>query len=325
MKIKLKRLRKLKTSVFLIFLIVLGACEQRKVLEVDLQDPSTKLPDQNMAAIDGGGKEIVYRFGFDLRASPQEDAQQYLPFLKYLQKATGEKFELDFTPKGSDVGERLGKGKVHFAAMGAVSYIMAEKDYGAIILARGLNLKSKANYYSKIVVNQQSRISKVGQLKGKRFAFGSVTSTQGHLVPKIMLLKAGLKLKDLKKHFFSGSHKNCADAVITGVADACGMQDTLANYLEQQGKLKILTVSEAIPSSGIAANKNLSAEIIKKVQTALLDFKPATTHKTGLYNWERTEMPLGFQLASKSDYDQLKEWMNLVQFSNFMLNKNRKK
>ena len=31
----------------------------------------------------------VLLFGFDLRATPEEDAKQYLPFLKYLEKATG--------------------------------------------------------------------------------------------------------------------------------------------------------------------------------------------------------------------------------------------
>ena len=37
----------------------------------------------------------------------------------------------------------------------------------------------------------------VEQLRGRRFAFGSVSSTQGHLIPRIVMLEHGIRLADL--------------------------------------------------------------------------------------------------------------------------------
>ena len=70
----------------------------------------------------------TFHFGFDLRSGPLEDARQYLPFLNYLSRATGYDFKLRFTSKSSSIIDDLGTGKVHFAAVGAVSFIKAHEN-----------------------------------------------------------------------------------------------------------------------------------------------------------------------------------------------------
>ena len=253
-------------------------------------------------------KQILY-FGFDLRSSPQEDSRQYQPFLRYLEKTTGYKFELRFTPQNSSIIDELGTGKVHFAALGAVSYIQGHERYGIRSLVRGLNLQGKAKYQSMIVVNPNSSVNTINNLKNKRLAFGNINSTQGHLIPRISLQENGIELSDLKSYKYTGSHQNCADLVLSYKFDACGMQDTMAKEMEKQGLLKVLHTSRYYPSSGIAANQDLPLEMVSKVKMALIAFDPQGVNKSNLYHWSQTEMPNGFISADKKDYLDMTKWL----------------
>lgn len=295
----------------LLVVLLLSACDSGdKATKIDLSDTlEIAAAEVEVAPIASSDTDRIYYFGFDLRGSPSEDARQYLPFLRYLEQATGYDFELKFTPKGQSTGEALGKGQVQFAAIGATSFILAHEQYDVVGLVRGLNPYGKAVYQSMIVVAPDSPIKKVAQLGGKRFAFGSVDSTQGHLIPRILLGEAGLGLDDLGAYEYTGSHRNCANAVISGKYQACGMQDTMARDLAQQGLLRILKESPNFPSSGIAAHAGVPAEVREKVRTALLAFEPEGRHKEVLYHWQKTEMPKGFTTASHEDYDALRHWM----------------
>ncbi len=247
-------------------------------------------------------------FGFDLRSSPQEDAKQYLPFLKYLSEATGYRFELYFISKGESIVDTLGRGKVQFAAVGACTYIQAHAKYGVMPLARGLNAEGKAVYRSVIIVRPRSSIRTINDLRNKRLALGDVTSTQGHLIPRISLAMQGLTLDDLKSYEYTGSHRNCANAVLAGRADACGMQDTMGMELAKEGLVRIIYTSKEYPSSGIAANRNVPPLVLAKVREALFHFDPTGRHAAGLYHWDKTEMPKGFTAASDRDYTELRAW-----------------
>jgi len=250
----------------------------------------------------------TFYFGFDLRGSPQEDAAQYLPFLTYLENATGYHFKLHFTPKNSSTIEELGKNKCQFAAMGANGFLRAQMEYGAKSLVRGLNDQAKAEYQSVLVVRQDSNITTISDIKGKSFAFGSHDSTQGHLIPRIILTENGISLNDLSHYEYTGSHQNCAEAVVSGKFDVCGMQDKLGMGLALQGMVKIVHTSRYFPSSGIVVNQSVPNEVVAKVRQALIDFEPQGKHSKNLYNWHKTEMVKGFVAANDVDYEDLHHW-----------------
>lgn len=267
----------------------------------------------------------VLVFGFDLRASPQEDARQYLPFLKYLSETTGYKFKLHFTPSNSSIVDQLGTNYVQFAAIGAESFVLANTKYNVIPLVRGLNKFGKAEYQSVFVVLPGSEIKNLHDIEGKSLAFGSRRSTQGHLIPRIVLSKSKISLDSFASYTYTGSHQNCANAVISSKSDVCAMQDTMAHDMEKQGLLRILHTSDYYPSSGIAANKSVPLEIVEKVKRALLNFKPNGKDKEGLYNWDRTEMPLGFTQAKVSDYKELRDWSTQLGFNQVVIKTGKNK
>jgi len=298
-----------KSSVIVLLLLSVSCDSENNipVQQVDSNDrlSNIELQQQQPQQLQ---QENTYYFGFDLRASPQEDAAQYLPFLHYLEDATGYHFKLYFTPKKSTAADELGLNKTQFSAMGATSFLFAQSRYGAKSLVRGINHQGKAEYQSVFVVPPGSSIQNIKDIVGKRLAFGSRDSTQGHLIPRIMLMENNISMKHLKSHVYTGSHQNCAETVVSGKADVCGMQDRLAEKLATQGAIKIIHRSRYYPSSGIVVNKSVPAEVLTKVKKALLGFDPQGKNKKGLYHWDNTEMPKGFVSANQQDYKDLRQW-----------------
>ena len=298
-------------ALLLAGIFLTGCLPQGDREEINLDD---RVSDAELSEIVLEADNNVLTFGFDLRASPQEDARQYLPFLHYLEEATGYTIELRFTPKDGQIVDDLGMGVVQFAIIGTGSYLQAHAKYGVIPLVRGLNAQGKAEYRSVIIVAPDSSIQTVEDLRGKSFAFGSITSTQGHLIPRIILRQHGLTLDDLVAYEYTGSHHDCANAVTAGRFDAGGIQDTMGEELAAAGLLRIIYTSQYYPSSGIAANRDVPSDVLAKVQQALLDFDPQGYHAPELYHWDRTEMPNGFIVAKNEDYAELLEWAVKVDF-----------
>ena len=280
----------MKTAMFFMtFIFLMGFSEIRQSQAADDNQP--------------------FLFGFGHRLEIAEEARIYTPFLEYLAEKTGYRFAPRFIQKGESMSELIGKGNVQFIALGSVEYVHANEKYGITPLVRGLNSQNKAAYQAAIITRPDSSIKSVKDIRGKTFAFGSSESTQGHLIPRIMLLKFGIALEDLKNFKYTGSHSKAGQAVFSRQYDAGGLQDTLAKDLEKKGLVRIVAMSDFYPSSGIAANKNVRPEIAEAVKKALLKFEPSGRDKGRLYHWEKTEMPNGFVKVSETDYNSIRDAM----------------
>jgi phosphonate transport system substrate-binding protein len=246
--------------------------------------------------------------GFDRRLEPKEDVKMYVPLLNYLERTTGYRFRLHPTPRDGNVVEDIGRGTIQFAIVGTLSYLQAHRRYGAQPLVRGLNAEGQGVYRAAIITRPTSPIQSLADLRGKTFAFGASNSTQGHLIPRILLEQAGIRLGDLAAYEYTGSHTEVANAVMSGRFDAGGMQDTLAQSLATRGLVRILALSPDYPSSGMVVAPGVDPTLVDAVRRALLDFEPLGKDAAGLYHWERTEMPRGFIGAQDSDYIGLQIW-----------------
>jgi len=267
----------------LISQIIFGlvACDSMENLpNVDLSD---RLSDDEVRQLTPKQHQLnTYTFAFELRNNPLEDIRQYLPLLRYLHNKTGYNFDIQIAADINTLNQSLQNNNIDFLATGGMNFLNLTSQYQIIPLVRGVNIKGQSRYRSVIVVPFNSPIHSIKQLKDKRFAFGHMYSTQGHLIPRMMLLKHGISLEQLGFYKYTESHRNCAEAVISQRFDACGMQDTLAQSLAEQGLLRILATSKNYPSSGIFATPNAPVNVRKKVRQALLDFDPQGKDKTSL-------------------------------------------
>ena len=186
-----------------------------------------------------------------------------------LEKTTGKRFRIKFTEKHEDTIKNLGKGKTHFAAVGVLSYVIAEQKYGIKYLVSGINKEGDPQYNAAIITAPDSSIQDLKDLKGKCFAFGSKMSTQGHLIPRKMLEDAGVTLNDLSQYKYTASHIDAVRSVLNGECDAAGINNTLAKSMSSDGELKIIKVSQPYPSTVIAYNTAIDEEIIEEILSPL--------------------------------------------------------
>lgn len=236
----------------------------------------------------------LLKFGFDHRLSPKDDVRIYLSFLQYLNQQTGYRFSLKFTEKYEETADNLGRGMIHFAALGPVNCVTAKNKYGAGCLATGLNREGKAEYRAVIFARADNPLTSLAELRGKSFAFGDRFSTQGHVIPRKMLEDAGVGLEDLRGYVYTGSHANTVKAVLNGDYEAGAIQDTLADHLNREGRIKIIAASKPYPSSLVCYAKEVSPAALAAVTKALLAMEPQGAHRDLLVDWERTEMANGF-------------------------------
>lgn len=283
----------------------LAACDLSEPLpRIDLTRAASA---NDLASLKPEGDGTLY-VGFDRRLEPKEDVKIYVPLLKYLERTTTYRFKLRPTAKDGNVVDDLGHGTIQFAIVGTLSYLQAHNRFGARPLVRGLNSEERGFYRAAIITRPTSSIKSLADLHGKTFAFGASNSTQGHLIPRILLEQSGIRLGDLATYEYTGSHAEAANAVISGRSDAGGLQDTLAQNLAQRGLVRILALSPDYPSSGIVVAPNVDPVIVDAVRRALLTFEPTAKDAEGLYHWDRTEMPRGFIGAQDSDYADLQTW-----------------
>ncbi|QWK09294.1 MAG: PhnD/SsuA/transferrin family substrate-binding protein [Thermoflexus hugenholtzii] len=292
-------MRGMPWQIFLVFVLV--ACQREPAIPVRLSEsllPSTAL----RVSLEEDGPWI---WGFDRRLEPKEDIRMNASLLRWLERQTGLRFRLRIAPRGQSVADEICAGRVHFGIVGTVTYLQAYHRCGARILVRGRNREGQDTYRAAIVVPPDSPVRDLADLRGRSFAFGSPNSTQGHLIPRLMLQRAGLTLRDLRAYAFHDSHAATANAVISGRYDAGGLQDTLALALAERGLVRILALSEPYPSSGIIAGPGVPEKTAQMVREALLTLDPGGRDRAFLYHWERSEMPMGFAPARDEEYADL--------------------
>ena len=246
--------------------------------------------------------------GFDRRLEPKEDVRMYAPLLAYLGRATGRAFRLHVTPRDGSVVDEIGAGRVDFAIVGTLSYLQARERLGGRALVRGLNAEGEPTYRAAIITRPDSVIRALSDLRGHSFAFGAPNSTQGNLIPRMMLAGEEINLPDLRGYEYTNSHAATASAVVNGRDDAGGMQDTLALALQSRGLVRIVALSPPYPSSGVMVSATVPEDVAELVRKALLAFDPTGRDASGLYHWDRSEMPRGFAPAQDEDYEVLRQW-----------------
>ena len=111
-----------------------------------------------------------------------------------------------------------------------------------VILQRDIDEK----FNSVFIANKKSSIQKINNinglksLKGKRFTFGSESSTSGRLMPQYFLNKAGVQLKDFKGGTagFSGSHDATLMLVQSGSYEVGALNEQVWDSNLKKGRAK---------------------------------------------------------------------------------------
>lgn len=118
-------------------------------------------------------------------------------------------------------------------------------------------------------------IDAIADIKGCSFAFGDINSTSGHIVPRAMLLEAGIDLMDLRYYNYLGSHEEVLRALLRGDFDAGGVMERIAQRYQDRG-VKLILLSEDIPEFNICAAPGNDVAVMEDVKQAVLKLDGTT-------------------------------------------------
>ena len=139
-----------------------------------------------------------------------------------------------FKPLGDYLGEKTGK---------TVKFVPVT-DYAAAVeaLVNGkvepiIQRVEDEAFKSVFITTADSGIKSLADLKGKTFAFGSPSSTSGHLMPRSFLLKDGINPDADMRVSFSGAHDATAFSVAGGKVAAGALNITVWEKLVESNKI----------------------------------------------------------------------------------------
>jgi phosphate/phosphite/phosphonate ABC transporter binding protein len=151
--------------------------------------------------------------------APTELIRKFRPLGEYLEKALS--MEVKFLPVTDYPAtvEGLAGGNLDLVWYGGFTFVQAQRRTGNAVPL--LQREEDARFHSKFITSVASPIRSLADVKGKTLAFGSVSSTSGHLMPRYYLLQAGIDPdRDLASYSFSGAHDLTAKWVESGKVEA---------------------------------------------------------------------------------------------------------
>ncbi|MCA1728691.1 MAG: phosphate/phosphite/phosphonate ABC transporter substrate-binding protein [Actinobacteria bacterium] len=220
----------------------------------------------------------VLRVGVVPNQNPESVEANYKPFGDYLSEQLGREVELTVPTSYNAVVEAMVNDKLDLAYFGGLSYVQARNRADVVPLVTEINPRTgDTTYHSVIIVPSDSDIQDVSELKGKDFAFGSVSSTSGSLYPAIMLRDAGIDYrKDLGNFNYTNGHDATAQAVANGQVDGGGLEDRILYDLEDKGTIdenSVRVIDESDPIEGYpwVVRDALPDDLKKDIAQAFLD------------------------------------------------------
>lgn len=134
---------------------------------------------------------------------------------------------------------------------------------------------TRSNYYSVFIVDANSDIKSLSQLKGKKIAMLKEGATAGHLYPTKMLMDAGLNLQSDYENLFLGNNKNCLKALKKGDVDAwttsfVSYEKTLQEAGLSKKDFPLIATGLNLPSDVFVASSQLAPAFIEQMQQRMI-------------------------------------------------------
>jgi phosphonate transport system substrate-binding protein len=207
--------------------------------------------------------------------NPTEMARQYAPMVTMLEQALGTRVEyVPVTDYGAAV-QALAAGKVDFAWLGGFTHVQARNmtEVEPMVM-RDIDRE----FHSVFIAHADSGIDAPAALKGKTFAFGSKSSTSGHLMPRHFLQTVhGI---DPDKDFssapvYSGAHDATVKMVESGQVQAGALNIQVWQRMVAEGnvdtdKVRVIWETPAYVDYVWTGRAAVPAELRDKFKLAFL-------------------------------------------------------
>ncbi len=210
--------------------------------------------------------------------APTELQRKFVPLGQYLEKALGMKVEFTPVTDYAATVEALAAGKIDLVWYGGFTFVQAHiRTKGTAIPL--VQREEDEKFRSVFVTRADSGINKLADLKGKNFAFGSVSSTSGHLMPRSFMLKEGIDPDKDMRIAFSGAHDATALQVAGGKVEAGALNISVWEKLVAEKRIdtkqvRVFYTTPPYYDYNWTVRGDLDKAVIDKIRNAFLALDP---------------------------------------------------
>ncbi|MDP3194060.1 PhnD/SsuA/transferrin family substrate-binding protein [Tabrizicola sp.] len=242
------------------------------------------------------------------------------PFKDAFEAASGLKVEF-FPVSGRTVAvEAMAADQVDFVLTGPAEYVV----FNARLDAQPVVTWVRPDYYSTVVVLDDSAVKSPADLKGQKISFGEIGSTSQHLGPVDLLAQAGLTYAvDYEPVFLN---RNVAvEALISGDIAGIGLNrthiDSITGKFPDQ-KFRVLVKGPQLPDDILLASSKVAPEVVETVRKTFADNNEAIL--AALTSTEENAKYIGGKFnasVTNADYDVVRkmfENIGITEFTEFV-------
>ncbi|MSU91180.1 phosphate/phosphite/phosphonate ABC transporter substrate-binding protein [Rhodobacteraceae bacterium 2CG4] len=245
---------------------------------------------------------------------PQENPEKLLGDIEaitgWLAEQIGVPVEGFVTIDHAAAVEALRNGDADISFMGALPFVLAEAEIGAVPLLSEV-YRGAPSYTGRIFVRRDSGIRSLADLRGKDIAFADPISESGYLYPLAEFVKAGLiegpgaAETFFGRVFFAGGYQQAMQAMAEGLVDAAGASQYADLLLTpvQQAEVTWIAESVPIPSHLVIARPGLDAGLQDRFVAAMLQLNAPENRDKLSYLYG----PDGYVTADAAAYDGVRE------------------
>ena len=218
---------------------------------------------------------------------PDENAEVLLsrfePVRARLEKTLGRPVKvsipsLEVSYTYDDLVDQFVDGKIQVAYFGGLSFVRALSRTPTVPVAMR---KKDTRFRSYFIARSEKKVGSLEDLKGRRFAFGSTSSTSGHLMPRYFLKENGI---DPEKDFdgpsqFSGAHDKTIEWVVSGRVDAGVLNSAVFDrYLRERKidpeQVEVVWVTPGYADYIWAAREDVPIEVREQIVEFFVNLTP---------------------------------------------------
>ena len=245
---------------------------------------------------------------------PQENPEKLIGDIKtissFLEQQMGVPVRGFVTSDHASAVEALRNADADISFMGALPFVIAEKEVGAEVLLSEV-YRGSASYRGRVFVRRDSGVERLADLRGKSIAFADPISESGYLYPLDTFIEAGLFKhgQDPKSFFselyFAGGYQQAMQAMATGLVDAAGASQYAELLLspEQQAGVKWVAESDLIPSHVVIARSGIDAELKTSFTNAMMKLNEPDNR----YLLKHVYSPDGYVVADPSAFEGVRQ------------------
>ncbi|WP_312799486.1 putative selenate ABC transporter substrate-binding protein [Pseudomonas sp.] len=209
--------------------------------------------------------------------APTELLRKFKPLGEYLEKQIG--MPVTFVPVSDYAGvvEALASDRLDMAWLGGFTFVQAQLKAPMNPLVQ----REEDQKFTSKFITADPNVKSVQDLKGKTFAFGSISSTSGSLMPRYFMQQEGIVPEQFfSRVAYSGAHDATAawvqaGKVDGGVLNASVWQKLVDAKKVDTSKVKVFATTPPYYDYNWTVRGNLDPQLAAKIKAAFLALDPS--------------------------------------------------